>query len=92
MNQKAAKTSDDDELQAQDFESALSELESLVERMETGELSLDESLTAFQRGVALSRHCQQHLDQAQKTIEVLNAPFDPEDAEPLPDMDKDQKA
>ena len=56
-----------------DFEGALAELEALVERMETGELSLEDSLCAYERGVALSRRCQQALDAAEQRIQTLAA-------------------
>lgn len=54
-----------------DFEAALEELEALVERMETGELSLEESLRAFERGVALTRNCQRALKDAELRIRAL---------------------
>jgi exodeoxyribonuclease VII small subunit len=54
-----------------DFEAALGELESLVEALEAGELSLAESLDRFKRGVELSRHCHQMLDQARQSVEIL---------------------
>lgn len=54
------------------FEQALSELESLVAQLESGDLSLDQSLTHFKRGVELTRHCQSILDEAQKTVEILS--------------------
>jgi len=54
-----------------DFEKALEELESLVEQLESSDLSLDESLKQFKRGVELTRHCQGVLDQAQQTVEKL---------------------
>ena len=54
-----------------DFEKALEELETLVEQMESGDLSLDESLKQFKRGVELTRHCQGVLDKAQQTVEKL---------------------
>ncbi len=54
-----------------DFESALSELEGLVSRLESGDLSLDQSLACFKRGVELTRYCQSVLDEAQKTVELL---------------------
>ena len=54
-----------------DFENSLAELESLVEQLESGELSLDESLRQFKRGVELTRHCQGVLTQAQQTVEKL---------------------
>jgi len=59
-----------------DFEKALAELESLVDKLESGELSLDESLTRFQRGVELTRQCQAVLDRAQQTVETLLNPDD----------------
>lgn len=74
--------------QEPDFETALQELETLVEKMEQGELSLEESLSHFERGVKLSRTCQQALKAAEQKVEILmqkNAreeiiPFDSEDA------------
>ncbi len=57
-----------------DFEEALAELEALVEKMESGELKLDDSLKHFRRGVELTRLCQQVLDQAQQTVEELMVP------------------
>lgn len=54
------------------FEQALGELEELVAQLESGELSLDQSLAHFKRGVELTRHCQSILDQAQQTVEVLS--------------------
>jgi exodeoxyribonuclease VII small subunit len=54
-----------------DFETALAELEGLVSRLESGDLSLDQSLACFKRGVELTRHCQSVLDEAQKTVELL---------------------
>ena len=59
--------------QEPDFEHALSELESLVSRLESGELNLDQSLEHFKRGVELTRRCQAILDEAQKTVELLAA-------------------
>ncbi len=54
-----------------DFEKSLVELEQIVERMEQGELTLDESLKQFERGVALTRSCQTALQQAEQKVEVL---------------------
>ncbi len=53
------------------FEQALAELESLVETMEKGELSLEESLASFERGVVLTRTCQQALKEAEQKIQIL---------------------
>ena len=59
-----------------DFETALAELEALVGRLEQGDLSLDESLKQFKRGVELTRRCQNILDQAQQVVEQLTQPED----------------
>ena len=54
------------------FESAMAELEQLVEKMEDGELTLDESLKAFERGVVLTRLCQNELKNAELKVQQLN--------------------
>ena len=54
-----------------DFESALEELENLVSKMESGELSLDDSLKAFERGIELTRTCQSTLEAAELRIQML---------------------
>ena len=54
-----------------DFETALAELEALVEKMEQGDLSLDESLKQFERGVQLTRSCQQALKEAEQKVQIL---------------------
>lgn len=67
------------------FEDAMSELETLVTELESGEQSLEESLAQFERGISLTRHCQQSLKNAEQKVQVLmNVPGD-EDA--LVDMD-----
>lgn len=53
------------------FESALAELEQLVGRMEKGDLSLEESLQHFERGVALTRACQEALKSAEQKVAIL---------------------
>ena len=53
------------------FEVALDELEALVHRMESGELTLEDSLAAFERGVKLTRHCQAALKSAELKVKVL---------------------
>ncbi len=53
------------------FESALEELEQIVEQLESGELSLEDSLSAFEKGVGLVRLCNQKLNQVEKKIEML---------------------
>ena len=54
-----------------DFESALAELEKLVDKMESGEQSLEEALASFQRGIELTRTCQQGLKAAEQRVEKL---------------------
>lgn len=54
-----------------DFETALTELETLVEQMEAGDISLEESLKLFERGVTLTSDCQQALQGAQQKVEIL---------------------
>jgi exodeoxyribonuclease VII small subunit len=54
-----------------DFESALKELEALVEKMEQGDIPLEESLRYFERGVQLTRQCQQALQAAEQKVQIL---------------------
>ncbi len=54
-----------------DFETALKELETLVERMEKGESSLEDSLKDFERGIELTRSCQTALTEAEQKVEIL---------------------
>jgi len=70
-----------------DFEKSLNELETLVRELEKGELSLEQSLGAFERGVSLTRSCQQALKEAEQRVEQLtqksdgsleSQPFNPE--------------
>jgi exodeoxyribonuclease VII small subunit len=53
------------------FEAALEELEQIVEQLESGELSLEDSLSAFENGVGLVRFCNQKLNDVEKKIEML---------------------
>ncbi len=53
------------------FEDAMQELEKLVELMEQGDISLEESLKAFERGVKLTRACQQALQEAEQKVQIL---------------------
>lgn len=54
------------------FEQTLSQLTGLVEKLESGELPLEESVAAFEQGVKLSRRCEALLDQAEQRLQVLN--------------------
>ena len=85
MSQSAPETS-----QIAQFEQSLDELEQLVVRMEQGELSLDDSLRSFERGVALYRNCQSALEQAELRVSQLldpnlsdsTRPFDDDSIDP----------
>lgn len=54
-----------------DFEQSLDQLEALVEEMEGGELSLEESLKAFEQGIKLTRECQKALTEAEQKVQML---------------------
>ncbi len=54
-----------------DFEKSLANLEQLVEQMEAGDLSLEESLKAFESGIKLTRQCQTALDKAEQKVQIL---------------------
>lgn len=66
-----------------DFEQALAELEQLVERMEHGELSLEQSLKDFERGIALTRACQGALKEAEQKVQILTSQGGQEELEPF---------
>ena len=55
------------------FDKALSDLEALVEQLESGQLGLEDALNVFEKGVKLTRQCQQALDKAQQRVETLVA-------------------
>ena len=55
-----------------DFESAIAELETIVKRLEDGDLPLEKSLELFERGVQLSRFCHSKLEEAERRVEILN--------------------
>ena len=64
-----------------DFETSLAELTQLVEKLEHGELPLDEALRTFEQGVALTRQCQSVLKAAQQKVEILRK----QHGEPVPE-------
>ncbi|KTC38554.1 exodeoxyribonuclease VII small subunit [Pseudomonas putida] len=72
-----------------DFEQSLADLQTLVERLENGELSLEDSLSAFENGIRLTRDCQSALAQAEQKVQMLlekdgelsEEPFDTEQPE-----------
>ncbi len=53
------------------FEQAVAELEEIVKKLEKGELTLDESISCFQRGVELTKYCSRKLDEAERSITML---------------------
>jgi exodeoxyribonuclease VII small subunit len=55
-----------------DFEAAIAELESIVKKLEEGDLALEQSLELYERGVQLSRFCHARLEAAERRIEILN--------------------
>ncbi len=67
------------------FEAALAELESIVERLETGKVDLEESITIYERGEKLKAHCEQLLKKAEARIEKITLKGDgtPTGTEPL---------
>jgi len=67
-----------------DFERSLDALEKLVDKMEQGEMSLEESLAAYESGVGLYRSCQAALEQAELRVRLLGDPDDPDAARPFP--------
>lgn len=58
------------------FEAALSELEALAQKMENGQLPLDQLIACYERGGALARHCRAQLDKLEQKIEVLTGKND----------------
>lgn len=69
------------------FEQSLEELEQLIQRMERGEMSLEESLAAYERGIALYRSCQSALESAELRVRQLSDPLDPDGAKPFHEED-----
>lgn len=69
MTQPPATPSPDDAPKS--FEAALAELERIVQSMESGDLSLEESLAAHRRGAELAKYCQERLARAQAQVRVL---------------------
>lgn len=70
-----------------DFEKSLAELEQLVNDMESGQLSLDESLAKFEKGVALTKACQSALKQAEQRVNVLLEKHGESQLEPFSDIE-----
>lgn len=63
-----------------DFEQAMQDLETLVQELEKGELSLDAAIKTYERGIKLSRLCQQYLAKAEQKIETLQNEYSPNES------------
>ncbi|MFO1007086.1 MAG: exodeoxyribonuclease VII small subunit [Planctomycetaceae bacterium] len=66
------------------FEDALSELQQIVNSLETGQVSLEQSLSQFERGVALVSHCKSLLDEAHQRVEIVVSRLNAEAVETAP--------
>lgn len=65
------KGSPSETIETLNFEAALNELETVIEKMETGQLSLEDSLKSFEQGVNLARTCQKALKEAEQKVQIL---------------------
>ena len=89
MTKTEENTQENDATKLADFENQLAELEEIVAQMETGEMTLEDSLKAYERGIKLTRECQSALDSAQQRINILmerngtltEEPFDTPDSD-----------
>ena len=70
-----------------DFETSMQSLEDLVARMEAGEMTLEESLAAYERGVGLYRRCQSALEAAELRVRLLSDPAKPDESRPFDSTD-----
>ncbi|WP_320823318.1 exodeoxyribonuclease VII small subunit [Reinekea sp.] len=68
------------------FEDKLSTLETLVEQLESGQLSLDEAMNAFEQGIKLTRDCQDSLATAEQKVQVLMTQNGQQSLQPLPEQ------
>jgi exodeoxyribonuclease VII small subunit len=75
-----------------DFEQSLTELETLVTKLEQGDVPLEDALQAFERGVALTRQCQTALRTAQQKVEILLSRNGTEQVAPFADEDDGDEA
>ncbi|HOO89752.1 MAG TPA: exodeoxyribonuclease VII small subunit [Syntrophales bacterium] len=73
------------------FEKALEKLEGIVRKMEEGNMSLEESLKAFEEGIKLSRFCTEKLDEAEKRVKLLLREGDALTVKPFGEKDEDRE-
>lgn len=69
---ESSKTAGSSDTSIKDFEAAIAELESVVKKLEEGDLPLEQSLALYERGVQLSRFCHARLEDAERRIEILS--------------------
>ena len=75
-NDSASGTGTPADLAGISFEDALRELETIVASLERGDVSLDDAITAFERGTALKAHCQARLEEARMKVEQIRVPVE----------------
>ena len=80
-----------DQSTIKDFEGAIAELETIVKKLEEGDLPLEKSLELYERGVQLSRFCHTRLGEAERRIEILNERGDLRPAGAIFTKDEDRK-
>jgi len=81
-----AKTGNNDDIEKMNFEQAIQQLKGIVDRIEQGEIPLQDSLEQYEKGMALIKHCRGILQKAEKRIEKISReepPEQEEDSEPL---------
>ncbi len=71
MEKKKTAKSSTDKTDKIDFEKALQQLEEIAEKLEDGDLGLDESISQFEKGMRLAKFCREKLDEAERKIEIL---------------------
>jgi exodeoxyribonuclease VII small subunit len=74
-----------------DFESALAELDTIVRKMEEGDLSLEKSMELYERGLQLSRFCHSTLEAAERRVEILNERGEAKPAPASLGLDEDER-
>jgi exodeoxyribonuclease VII small subunit len=71
-----------------DLESSIAEINTLIDQMEQGEISLEQSLERFERGIRLIKHCQKVLQEAEQKVQILINNNDKEDLRPYENNDE----
>ena len=85
---QSAEAAPPDEIAQMSFEQALAGLETIVRRLESGDVELDAAVGAFERGVLLKRHCERKLAEARERVEqITRTPEGGIGIAPLPEMD-----